>query len=89
MINTVSITDLKQKTADVMKRVKASGEPVIIIQRSEPTAVLVDADYFKILEQALEDLEDLRSIEERKDEPIVPFEKYYKKRFSKTPTPSK
>lgn len=79
MINTVSITDLKQNTADVVKRVKTTGKPVVIIQRSEPSAVLVDTDYFQILERALEDLEDLRDIELRKNEPTIPMEEVMKK----------
>lgn len=79
MINTVSITDLKQNTADVVKRVKSSGEPLVVMQRSQPAAVLVDPDYYEILEEALEDLEDLRDIELRKNEPTVSFEEVLKK----------
>lgn len=79
MINTVSITDLKQKTSEVVKRVKLSGQPVVVIQRSEPAAVLIDPDYYQVLERALEDLEDLKAIEERKDEPGIPAEKIAKK----------
>lgn len=89
MLNTVSITNLKQNTSDVVKRVRISGKPVVVMQRSEPAAVLVDPDYYEILEQALEDLKDLQAIEDRKNEPSVPFEEYFKKRFGKTPTPAK
>lgn len=89
MINTVSITDLKQNTSDVVKRVRTSGKPVVVMQRSEPAAVLVDPAHFEILEQALEDLGDLQAIEDRKNEPTVPFDKYFKKRFSKTPASAK
>lgn len=79
MINTVSITDLKQNTADVVKRVKTSGGPLVVMQRSEPAAVLVDPEYYEILEEALEDLEDLRDIELRKNDPTVPAEEVAKK----------
>lgn len=85
MINTVSITDLKQNTADVVKKVKSSGEPILVMQRSEPAAVLVDPEYYEVLEEALEDLEDLRDIELRKNEPKIPFDEYLKKRFGKNP----
>lgn len=85
MINTVSITDLKQNTADVMKRVKTSGLPLVVMQRSEPAAVLVEPSYYDILEDALEDLEDLRDIELRKNEPTVSMDEYLKKRFGKNP----
>lgn len=85
MINTISITDLKQKAASVITRMRSSGVPLIVMKRSEPAAVLIDPDYYRALEEALEDLEDLRAIEERKNEPGVAFEKYFKKRFKKTP----
>ena len=81
MINTVSITDLKQNMASVIKKVKTTGASVVIMQRSEPAAVLVDPAYYSILEEAMEDQEDLKAIEERKNEPGVPFEEYYQKRF--------
>lgn len=85
MINTVSITDLKQNTSDVVKRVKSSGQSIVILQRSQPAAVLVDSDYYKILENALEDYEDLRDIELRKNEPTISMDKYLQKRFAKNP----
>ncbi len=79
MINTVSITDLKQNTASVIKKVKTSGKSAAILQRSEVAAILVNPEYYDTLEQALEDMEDLRDIELRKDEPTVPFEEVMKK----------
>ncbi len=85
MINTVSITDLKQNTASVVKKVKSSGQPVAVLQRSEVAAVLIDPDYYEILEGAVEDLEDLRDIELRKNEPTVSMDEYLKKRFGKNP----
>lgn len=79
MIGTVSITDLKQKPASVIAKMRSSGTPVVIIQRSEPTAVLVDLEYYKALEEALEDLEDLKAIEERKKEPNISLKEVAKK----------
>ncbi len=79
MINIVSITDLKQNTKKVVGQVKSSGQSVVILQRSEPAAVMVDPDYYRLLEQALEDLEDLQAIEERKNEPTVSFDEIAKK----------
>lgn len=83
MLNTVSITDLKQNTAGVIAKVKSTGRPVVVIQRSEPAAVLVEPDHYELLEQALEDIEDLRDIEARKNEVGTPFEDYFNKRFKK------
>ena len=83
MINTASVTELKQNTAGILKRIRSFGDPVVILQRSKPAAVLMDPDYYRLLEEALEDLEDLRAIEERKNEPSIPFDSYFKKRFKK------
>lgn len=73
MINTVSITDLKQNTSSVVKKMQMGGKSVVVLQHSKPAAVLVDPDYYSLLEQALEDLHDLKAIEERKDETKVSF----------------
>ncbi len=51
--------------------------------RKVPAAMIVDSDYYKILEEALEEKKDLNVIEERKDEPGVDFDQYFKKRFKK------
>lgn len=79
MINTISITELKQNVAGVIKNLKDKGEPVLVLQRSEPAAILVDPDYYESLEQALEDLNDLRVIRERKNEPSIPAKEVAKK----------
>lgn len=79
MINSVSITELKQNTAGVLGKVKSGKKPIVVFQRSKATAVIVDPEYFERMEQALEDASDLRVIEERKNEPTVPFEDVAKK----------
>lgn len=79
MLNLVSITDLKQKTKKVIEDVKKSGKSTVVIQHSEPAAVLVDPDYYEKLEQALENIEDLQAIEDRKNEPTVSFAEVAKK----------
>lgn len=68
MINTVSVTDLKQNIAGVIKKIQTNGKPMVIIQRSQPAAVLVDPKYFEVLEEALEDKMDLLAIADRKKE---------------------
>jgi len=79
MINTVSITDLKQNTSKIIGRLREEGKSLVILQRSRAAAVLVDPDYYDILEEALENTVDLKTIEERKGEPNVTFEKVAKK----------
>lgn len=78
MINTVSITDLKQNTSNVVRKLKKDGKSVVVLQRSKIAAVLVDPQYFSILEESLEDLIDLKTIEERKKEKRVPFDEVVK-----------
>lgn len=79
MINTASITDLKQNTANIIKRLQEEGKSVVILQRSQAAAVLVDPDYFALLEDALETSSDLKAIEERKNEQTVAIEEVVKK----------
>lgn len=78
-MNTISVTDLKQNTAQVLKKIKSVGKPTVILQRSQAAAVLIDPEYYSILEQALEDLVDIQSIEERKNESLVSFKDVAKK----------
>lgn len=86
MINTVSITDLKQNMASVIKKVREEGESVVVIQHSEVAAVLVEPNHYGVMEEALEKLEefrDLQSLEDTKDEPTISLDEYYNKRFGK------
>ncbi|MBI2590767.1 MAG: type II toxin-antitoxin system Phd/YefM family antitoxin [Candidatus Blackburnbacteria bacterium] len=71
MLDTVSITELKQNTAGVVKKLKTSGEPIVVIQRSEPAMILMEPEHYEMLE-ALEDAADLRVIHDRKNEPTTP-----------------
>lgn len=43
----IPISDLRQDTAGIIKRVTASDEPVIITQRGRASAVLVSADAYE------------------------------------------
>lgn len=79
MISTISITDLKQNTAKVIKKVNEEEKSLVILQRSKAAAVLVDPEYYELLENALEDKLDLKSIEDRKDEPTVSVNEVAKK----------
>ena len=76
MLDTVSITELKQNTAGIMKRIKAKDKPLLVLQRSYPTAVILST---KRYEQLVEDLDDIRVSYERRNEPTVSFEEVSKK----------
>ena len=43
----IPISDLRQDTAGIIKRVTASDEPVVITQRGRASAVLVSADAYE------------------------------------------
>ena len=43
----IPVRDLRQDTAAVLKRVQASGQPVVITQRGRTAAVLLSADAYE------------------------------------------
>uniref|UniRef100_A0A7C2EIL0 Antitoxin n=1 Tax=Ammonifex degensii TaxID=42838 RepID=A0A7C2EIL0_9THEO len=51
----ISITELRQDTSKVIRLAAASKEPVLIVQRSNPVAYLIDAETFEKLRQQPED----------------------------------
>ena len=46
----------------------------MVLQRAEPAAIMVDAEYYRMLENALEEKEDLQAIVERKHEKVISSE---------------
>ncbi len=46
-MKTVGVTDLRQRTAEILNELKGSDEPVAILQRSQPAAYLVSAEQFE------------------------------------------
>ena len=82
MINTISITDLKQNASSVLKKLNSEGKSIMVLQRSKATAILVDPEYFSFLERALEDLEDIKAIKKRHNEATVSFSEVTKKLHS-------
>ncbi len=54
MPNIIPITDLRQDAAGVVKRVRASKEPVFITQRGRTAAVLVSSESYEKSEHDLE-----------------------------------
>ncbi|MCL6559500.1 MAG: type II toxin-antitoxin system Phd/YefM family antitoxin [Firmicutes bacterium] len=51
----ISITELRQDASKVLKLAASSKEPVLIVQRSNPVAYLIDAETFDKLKQQPED----------------------------------
>ncbi len=84
-MNTVSVTQLRSDTATILSDISNGQNISIIMQRSRPTAVLVDYDYYQALEEAALDLSDSREAEKAKKEKRDTVDSYIEKRFGKTP----
>ena len=78
---TISISDLRKNVAKSIDSVVKKGEPLFIIQRSKPRAVLADADYFNALEEAVLDLSDSKEAEKAKTEKTTELSAYIKSRW--------
>jgi prevent-host-death family protein len=42
----IPVTELRQRTAEILEEVRGSGEPYAILQRSQKAAYLVDAEQY-------------------------------------------
>ena len=45
-MKSIGVTDLRQRTAEVLDAVRESEEPYVVLQRSQKAAYLVDADLY-------------------------------------------
>jgi prevent-host-death family protein len=52
--NIIPITDLRQDATSIVKRVTASGEPLVITQRGRAVAVMVSMEAYKHSQHELE-----------------------------------
>jgi prevent-host-death family protein len=52
--NIIPITDLRQNATAIVKRVTASGEPLVITQRGRAAAVMVSMEAYKHSQHELE-----------------------------------
>ena len=75
-MRTITLQTIKTKGAKAIP----DDMPVYLIVNSKTKSVLVPPDEYEMLIEALEDLEDMRAIEERKNEKTIPFEKFFSKK---------
>lgn len=66
---TVSVTELKRNLTAVLNQ--AGDDPVAVLNHNKPEAYLLSAAHYERLLEYLEDLEDARLAQERKDGPFV------------------
>lgn len=45
-MKSIGVTELRQRTAEILDQLKGSEEPVAILQRSQKQAYLIDADQY-------------------------------------------
>ena len=80
--NTLSVSTLRQNTAEVLRKIDQTEEPLYIFRRSEPAAVLLDIDHFNFLEGVLEDFldsQELLSVSEKEIKKATPWKDFKKK----------
>jgi len=77
--NSYSITDLRQKTLDVVKAALAVGY-VQIIHNSKAKVAVVDSAYLAALQEAYEDQMDTIEFDKTVNEPTITLEEYLRKR---------
>lgn len=65
----VSVTELKRHYAEVVEA--AAEGPVVVLNHNRPEAYLIGAEAFSKMMELLEDLDDARLVEDRKDGPFV------------------
>lgn len=79
-MNAYSITDLRQKTLDVVNAAQALGY-VQIIQNSKAKVAVVDSQYLSSLQEAYEDYLDMLEFDRVKDDPpVMTLDEYLAKR---------
>ncbi len=73
--NTLTITDLRRKSAQIMKRLPQE-KLYLLIQNSKAKGAVIDLDYLKTLQRAYEDYLDIQTFDQRANEPSISWEKY-------------
>jgi hypothetical protein len=67
---TITLQDIKTKGAKAIP----DREPAYLIVNSRLKSVLVPPEEYEALIEAMEQLEDIKAIDERKDEATIPYE---------------
>lgn len=75
-MTTITLQDIKSHGAGAIP----DGKTVYLIVNSRIKSVLVSPREYEFLIAAQEELEDIKAIEERKNEPVVPFSKVFRKK---------
>ena len=68
-MDTITLQALKTRGSKAIPE----GKTVYLIVNSKPKAVILPPEEYQMLMDAMEELEDIRAIEERRNEKAVPF----------------
>jgi len=79
-IDTYSVTDLRHRTSEVLKKVAAGGL-VYLVRNSKAEAAMIDVDYLSALRQAYEDYLDTLEFDKTITLKRIPLEKHKKVRM--------
>lgn len=79
---TLTVTDLRRKSAKILNDLPQE-KLLLLLQNSKLKGVLVDVDYFRMLQQAYEDFLDIQTFDEAIKESTVSWKKYKKQSLSK------
>lgn len=72
---TYSVTDLRHKTSDVISSALDRGY-VHIIKNSKTPVAVVDSKYLSMLQEAFEDMMDIKTADKHVNEPTISLEEY-------------
>ena len=75
---TYSVTDLRHKTSDVISTALDKGY-VHIIKNSKTPVAVVDSKYLSMLQEAFEDMMDIKTADKYANEPTITIEEYLRK----------
>lgn len=75
-MNTITLQDLKSRGSKAIP----DGKVVYLIVNSKVKAAIVPPEHLEMLIDAFEELEDIRAIEERKNEPLLSWDEVFPKR---------
>ncbi len=71
----MAVSEARNHLADIIDRVRASGEPIFVTRRGRRVAVILDAQVFDEILEAAEDATDRRELEAaRADDDYVPWD---------------
>ena len=74
-MNTVAVSEARNRLAEVIEESRRSGEPVSVTRRGRRVAVILDSDAFDRLVDLADEVEDRRELDAaRADDDYVPWD---------------